>query len=104
MSLERFKTNSAELERGVTACQTLKEEKPDPLHWGHVDCYKITPEEATVVKEFLELRQNYLGKEKLLFSLNDKVHDLIVTTGSPVAEALMNEIVSLRLKQKHKDN
>lgn len=105
MSFEKYESaRVGVVEKGIEVCEALKKEKPDAEHWKNIECREITPEEAGLVEEFSKLRKNYLKEEASLFSLNAKTRDLIITRGSPVAEALMNEIVSLRLKQKHREN
>lgn len=94
----------AEVEKGVVACLALKGEKSDPLHWGSIDCSGITPPEAVLIAKFDSLKKNFSGKEneKLLFSLDNEARKLLETTGSPVAEVLINEIVALHYAQKYK--
>lgn len=105
MSFEQQPTGqsgSEEIEKGIAACLYLKEKEPDPLHWGQINCSEITPHEASLIAKFDTLKHN--PSEEDLFLLNTEARDLLDETGSPVAEALINELVVLRYELKHKQH
>ena len=92
--------DSGEIEKGIAACLYLKEKEPDPLHWGQIDCFRITPQEASVIAKFDVLKKN--PSEEKLFALDTETRGLLEATSSLVAEALINELVVLRYEIKHR--
>src|SRR3989338_7741102 len=100
--------NSGEIEKGIAACLYLKEKEPDTLHWGGIDCLNITTKEALLIERFDGLKQNNSEKNEAklerLLSLNAEARELLDTTGSSIAEVLINELVALRYELKHKHN
>ncbi|MBI5004808.1 MAG: hypothetical protein HZC04_01305 [Candidatus Lloydbacteria bacterium] len=105
MSFEQQPSGAHERKKGVEVCLILKEKESDPLHWGGIDCFELTPDEELLIEKFDELKRN--PSEEALFALNKEARELLEATGGrgdkmSVAEALINELVAFRYELKHK--
>ena len=87
-----------EHEKGVEICICFKKDKPDPFHWGSIDCQKITRDEIKLIEKLDELKRDRILKK--LFSLDLEARKLL-DEGSQVAEVVINELVALRYEMKH---
>lgn len=100
-SLEQqpISSGEGEIEKGIAACLYLKKKEPDPLHWGGIDCSKLSKDEELLIEKFDELKQN--PSEEVLFALDKDAQKLLEATGSHVVEVLINDLVAFRYELKH---